>query len=67
MTPVINETENSKTTEKINETKISFFEKINKTYQPPASLTKYTHSDSLHLLNDFSDYVREILYFRNHV
>ena len=40
MTPVINETENSKTTEKINETKISFFEKINKTYQPPASLTK---------------------------
>ena len=40
MTPVINEIENRKTTGKINETKISFFEKINETYKPPASLTK---------------------------
>ena len=39
MTPVINGIENRKTTEKIKETKISVFEKINKTYKPPASLT----------------------------
>lgn len=41
-------------------------EKINKNL-PTSSESDKPTVIHLHLLNDFSDYVREILYFRNHV
>ena len=40
ISPVINEIENRKTIEKINETKIWFFEKISTAYKPLVRLTK---------------------------